>query len=61
MTITLPKSGKSTVILIARKGAVKPSKKLRTAKKAPKLKVTVSLTDMNNAKFALRVPVKFKK
>ena len=61
MTITLPKSGKSSVILIARKGAVKPSKKLRTAKKAPKLKVTVSLTDMNNAKYALRVPVKFKK
>ncbi len=61
MTITLPKSGKSTVILIARKGAVRASKKLRTAKKAPKVKVTVSLTDTNNAKFALRVPVKFKK
>jgi hypothetical protein len=61
MTIKLPKSGKSTVILIARKGAVRPSKKLRTTKTAPKLKVTVSLTDTNNAKFALRVPVKFKK
>jgi hypothetical protein len=61
MTISLPKTGKSTVILIARKGAVKPSKKLRTAKKAPKLKITVALTDTDNRKFSIRVPVKLKK
>jgi hypothetical protein len=61
MTITLPKAGKSTVILIARKGAVKPSRKLRTSKKAPKVKLTLSLTDTDNRKFALRVPVKIKK
>ncbi len=60
LTIRLGAVGKSSVILIARKGAVRPTKKLRTARKAPKLKVRVALTDVDNRKFSLRVPVKMK-
>ena len=61
VTITLPRIGRSTVSLLARRGAVASASKLRRAKKAPKLVVTLVVVDTDNRKITLRVPVKYRK
>jgi len=61
ISIALPKIGRSTVSLLARRGAVASSSSLRRAKQAPKLVVTVVAVDTDNRKTTLRVPVKYRK
>ena len=61
LTIKLPKAGRDLISLTASKGAVKPTKKLRRAKKLPKLKIRIKVTDTDNRTFTLSVPVKASK
>ena len=61
MSIRLSKTGRSVISLLAQKGAVAPSKKLRTARRLPKVKLRLTVRDTDNRTFTLSVPVKLRR